>query len=75
MGFWRGTGDAGPGPFGFAVGSRGFLLSKGRFTTLDYPGSVSIFPLGLNDTGQIVGVYMDGAGMFHGYLATASHKN
>ncbi len=67
-------GEAGPGPFGFAVGSQGFILSKGRFATLSYPGAESSFPLSLNDTGQIVGVYLDDQGAFHGYLATLVHK-
>ncbi len=66
-------GDAGPGPFGFAVGSQGFILSKGVFTTLAYPGAESSFPLAINDTGEIVGVYVDAQGGFHGYLATAIH--
>jgi uncharacterized membrane protein len=70
VGLW---GEAGTGPFGFAVGSQGFLLSKGRFTTVAYPGAVSSFPLGLNDIGQLVGVYTDAQGTFHGYLATPSH--
>ncbi len=67
-------GEAGAGPFGFAVGSQGFILSKGVFSTLAYPGSESSFPLAMNDTGQIVGVYVDDQGMFHGYLATAVHR-
>ncbi|MCC6860115.1 MAG: hypothetical protein IT158_16230 [Bryobacterales bacterium] len=64
-------GEAGTGPFGFAVGSRGFILRKGTYVSIDYPGSLTSFPLGINDTGQIVGVYQDAAGTFHGYLATS----
>ena len=63
-------GEAGEGPFGFAIGSHGFVLTKGVYTPLDYPGAVTSFPLGLNDVGEIVGVYMDETGTFHGYLAT-----
>ena len=63
-------GVAGPGPNGFAVGSQGFILSKGIYTKLVYPESASSFPLGINDTGGIVGVYMGEDGVFHGYLAT-----
>ena len=62
-------GEAGAGPFGFAVGSHGFVLRKGVYFPLDYPGALTSFPFGINDTGQIVGVYQDGAGTFHGYLA------
>jgi hypothetical protein len=64
-------GNAGSGPYGFAVGSRGFILQKGLYSPLDYPGAATSFPIGINDTGQIVGVYQDAAGTFHGYLATS----
>jgi uncharacterized membrane protein len=64
------SGEAGEGPYGFAVGSHGFVLRKGVYSPLDYPGAVSSFPLGINDLSQIVGVYVDAAGTYHGYLAT-----
>jgi hypothetical protein len=37
------------------------------FTTLDVPGAASTFALGINDAGQIVGSYSDGA-RDHGFL-------
>jgi uncharacterized membrane protein len=63
-------GNAGPGPFGFAIGSGGFVLRHGVYSPLDYPGAPYSFPLGINDTGQIVGTWQDDTGTLHGYLAT-----
>jgi hypothetical protein len=34
----------------------GAVLSKGVFTRFDVPGVPAIFPFGLNDRGQIVGL-------------------
>ena len=48
------------------TGNDGFLLSGGNYTTLDVPGSTFTQPVGINDAGQIVGVY--GAGSNHGFL-------
>ena len=73
VGLW---GEAGPGPNGFAVGGRGFILRKGAFSTLDYPGAATSFALGINDAGYIVGVYQNaGEEGFHGYLATPVHRH
>jgi uncharacterized membrane protein len=65
-------GEAGAGPYGFATGSRGYVLRGGVYSTLDYPGALTSFPLGVNDVGEIVGVYQDQEGVFHGYLARPS---
>src|SRR3982750_1909361 len=35
----------------------GFLLDKGNYTTIDFPGSVSTEANGINIAGQIVGTY------------------
>jgi probable HAF family extracellular repeat protein len=37
--------------------THGFLLSGGTYTTLDVPDSVLTAAYGINDAGQIVGVY------------------
>ena len=39
----------------------GFLLSKGRITNIDIPGSLAggTFPAGINPQGDIVGEYND----------------
>ena len=52
----------------------GFLLDKGVFTEIVFPGEVTrIFsggapPIGINDRGQIVSEFKDTAGVFHGFL-------
>jgi probable HAF family extracellular repeat protein len=51
------------------VGCHGFVLDGGEFTTVDFPGSTATLALGINDHGQIVGVYAAG-GAAHGFLAT-----
>lgn len=48
----------------------GFLLSGGVFTTIDFPGAVSTHPLGVNDSGDIVGFYFDTSLRAHGFLRT-----
>jgi|HubBroStandDraft_5_1064220.scaffolds.fasta_scaffold24795_2 hypothetical protein len=34
----------------------------------NYPGSTYSYPLGINNSGQIIGVYYDSAGVSHGYV-------
>ena len=57
-------------------GLHGFLLSKGEFTTIDFPGAdvVSTQARGINPQGDIVGFYVskDAAGVSHthGFVAT-----
>ena len=46
------------------------LLSDGRFTTIDVPGSVFTQATGINNAGQIVGWYQDASFAYHGFLAT-----
>jgi uncharacterized membrane protein len=53
------------GPF------HGFLMTDGRFTIIDYPGGTSSGgTLVINDSGLIVGGYIDTAGKEHGFIAT-----
>src|SRR5262249_24738663 len=47
----------------------GFLLEKGVFTTIDYPGAEDTVPKGINILGQIVGFWGDGE-HGHGFLLT-----
>jgi probable HAF family extracellular repeat protein len=42
-----------------ADAGRGFLLDRGRFTTVHVPGAKSTQAQGINNRGQIVGVYAD----------------
>ena len=46
----------------------GFLLDKGTFTTIDFPGAAGTTTFGINAAGQIVGIYGDAGGTEHGYL-------
>jgi uncharacterized membrane protein len=50
------------------VPRRGFLLDRGRYVRLDFPGSVSSQALDINDRGQVSGDYQDADGVFHGYV-------
>jgi probable HAF family extracellular repeat protein len=45
----------------YASCSRGFLYNGSTYTSIDVPGATVTQARGLNDTGQIVGVYFDGA--------------
>jgi hypothetical protein len=49
--------------------THGFLLNAGTLTTLNFPGTTttSTSALGLNDLGQVVGVYTVGTAM-HGFI-------
>lgn len=46
----------------------GYVLSDGQFTSINYPGTYYTNALGINDSGQIVGVYSSGG--YKGFLAT-----
>jgi hypothetical protein len=56
---------------GLLVGLAGHAKAQPTysFTTLDVPGASNTYPQGINNSGQIVGSYSDGAGQ-HGFLAT-----
>jgi hypothetical protein len=56
----------------YAVGptAHGFLLSDGSYTTIDVPGATFTYLDSINNVGQLVGHYIDGSGMVHGFLAT-----
>jgi probable HAF family extracellular repeat protein len=43
------------------------------YTTIDVPGSVFTFPLGINDAGQIVGGYHDAVGLTPGFLLSGGN--
>jgi hypothetical protein len=52
--------------------SLGFLLSGGIYTTLDAPwANQKTIADGINDSGVIVGSYLDTNGVYHGFLANA----
>lgn len=49
----------------------GFQLSGGAYTTIDPPGSISTNVGGINNSGEIVGSYLDGNNQTHGFLFNA----
>jgi probable HAF family extracellular repeat protein len=51
------------------LNGHGFLDSDGSFTRIDVPGSTSTEAFGINDNGQIVGIFENSAGV-QGFLAT-----
>ncbi len=59
--------DTPASPLGYIAD--GFLFSEGGFHVLAAPGAFSTEPLGLNDRGQITGLYIDPNGI-HGFVAT-----
>jgi uncharacterized membrane protein len=61
------------GSYGSADGRfHGFLLSEGRFTSIDVPGATFTFADGINSEGDIVGAYTTDpklpATTYHGFL-------
>jgi hypothetical protein len=48
--------------------NHGFLIAKGRFTTLDFPAATLTQAFGLNNEDDVVGAYMDAAGLTHGLI-------
>jgi probable HAF family extracellular repeat protein len=47
---------------------RGFLLSRGSLTMIDFPSAKATLPSGINDHGHIVGVYAETDTKHHGFL-------
>jgi uncharacterized membrane protein len=52
---------------GASLDAHGILLSRGLMTTLDVDGAISTNAFGINERGEVVGVYEDAAGL-HGFL-------
>jgi len=48
--------------------NHGFLLAKGTFFTLDFPGATSTQAFGLNNEDDVVGAYVDAQGLTHGFI-------
>ena len=55
---------------GFAV--HGFVLDRGRYTTIDVPGASRTIALRINARGQTIGFYLDAAGTTRVYLRAAN---
>jgi len=50
--------------------THGFLVSRGVYTTIDFPGAPLTLAFGVNSSDDIVGVYRDPSGRAHGYVET-----
>lgn len=48
----------------------GFLLSRGVYSSIDFPAARGTVSFGINDGDDIVGAYEDASGVIHGYLRT-----
>ena len=53
----------------------GFVLSRGEFTTVDFPGGAQTQLRGINEHGEIVGYYFTGTGETRGFVARPAHGN
>jgi probable HAF family extracellular repeat protein len=61
--------DSAPAPpLGSTMGGQGFLLEDGEFTPIAVPNAIGTLALGINERGQIVGVYDDKQGRSHGFV-------
>jgi len=45
----------------------GFVYSKGKFTPVNFPKSNGTEATGINDKGEVVGLYLDSANLTHGF--------
>jgi hypothetical protein len=59
-----------PGEIILDNGSDGWLLAGSSLTRIDVPGAIFTQVNGINDAGQIVGVYGGANGADHGFLPT-----
>src|SRR5262249_53721093 len=48
--------------------AHGYLMDGATFTTIDVPGAATTNAFGINDLGQIAGVFDDAAGHVHGFV-------
>ncbi|HLH52854.1 MAG TPA: hypothetical protein VKY92_04485 [Verrucomicrobiae bacterium] len=49
-------------------GSSGFIFKQGVYTTFNYPNAIGTHPTGINDRGEIVGIFRDANNVRHGFL-------
>jgi hypothetical protein len=57
---------------GSGAKQKGYFLRQGRFHTLDVPGSIRTRILGINNHGEVVGMYVDADGVSRGFLTRVS---
>lgn len=51
---------------------QGFVYSAGKFTAVNFPKSSGTQAEGINDKGDVVGLYLDSSGAQHGYVKRGS---
>jgi len=56
------------GSYTIAGVTHAFKLTDGQFTTIDYPGATSTDARGINNRGDISGIYQDANNVSHGFL-------
>lgn len=52
--------------------NEGFVYSGGKFTAIKVPGSNGTNAIGINDKGDVVGMYLDSSGAYHGFVKKGS---
>ena len=48
--------------------SQGFVYASGKFTAINFPKSNGTQAIGINDKGDVVGLYLDSTSVQHGYV-------
>jgi len=57
-----------------SAGVKGFFLQAGTYYPFYYPGGLATYATGINWSDQVVGYYVDSAGMSHGFLLIGPSK-
>jgi hypothetical protein len=50
----------------------GLVYAKGKFTSVNFPKSTGTQATGINDTGEVVGLYLDSTSVQHGFVKKGS---
>jgi hypothetical protein len=48
--------------------NEGFVYAGGKFTAVSFPKSTATDAIGINDKGDVVGLYLDSSGVQHGFV-------
>jgi hypothetical protein len=63
---------------GWCIGTSGteigFTWANGKFVDVNVPNALGTEPTGINDNGDVVGLYIDSAGAEHGFLKKSGGK-
>ncbi len=49
-------------------GNLGFVYSRGSYTTIDFPGTTYTIPTGINNAGEVTGIYSDSFAALRGFV-------